>query len=148
MDGMKKLSQIWLSLQSIQLVYQNYVEDQYFGRQWAKLKCNTMITDWVKTWLKLEVEMSYFMNKNPSHHAYVWIQREETSWSLNFSTNHHTSQSMFKSEQLCELWGRRHGLSQGIASKDREKYQNMLLKKKKKKRVKEQVIKDTWTRRN
>lgn len=37
---------------------------------------------------------------------------------------------MFKSEQLCGLWRRRHGLSQGIASNEREKYQNILKKKK------------------
>lgn len=33
------------------------------GQNW---NWNTMITDWVKTWLKLEVRMLYFMNKNPS----------------------------------------------------------------------------------
>lgn len=47
-------------------------------------------------------------------------REKERPWSLNFSTNHHTNQSMFKSEQLCELWVRRHGLSQGIASMKRE----------------------------
>lgn len=46
-------------------------------------------------------------------------REKERPWSLNFSTNH-TNQSMFKSEQLCELWVRRHGLSQGIASMKRE----------------------------
>lgn len=46
-------------------------------------------------------------------------REKKHQWALNFSTNHHTNQSMFKSEQLCELRGRRHGLSQGIASKER-----------------------------
>lgn len=59
-------------------------------------------------------------------------REKKHSWSLNSSTNHHTNQNMSKSEQLYELWGRRHGLSQGIASKERGKYQNILEKKKKK----------------
>lgn len=50
----------------MQFVHLNYVEHQYFGRHWAKLKCSTTIIDWVKTWLKLGVGILYFMNKNPS----------------------------------------------------------------------------------
>lgn len=56
--------------------------------------------------MESEVGMLYFTNRNPSHFC-MDTEGKKHQRPSNFSTYHHSKQSMFKDKQACELHGRR-----------------------------------------